>query len=111
MTGKRSSATARTNPTASQKAGVAALVASGRAPTSGYVSTAANPRAARSSQTASTSRSAEPCAARLGGRGDAGDDGRQRRVRQGRIEVAGPLRPRIGGQRPELAVRGRHVVA
>ena len=87
--------------------GVAALVASGRAPTSGYVSTAANPRPARSSQTASTSAPGEALAARLGGRRDAGDDRRQRRVGQRRVEVAGPLRPRVGGQRPELAVGRR----
>ena len=37
------------------------------------------------------------------GRRDAGDDRRQRRVGQGRVQVARALRPRIGGQRPELA--------
>ena len=35
MTGKRSSSMARANPTDSQNPGVAALVASGRAPISG----------------------------------------------------------------------------
>ena len=56
MTGKRASSMARTNPTVSQNAGLAALVASGAAPTVGYVSTAVNPRASRSEQTTSTSR-------------------------------------------------------
>ena len=60
MTGKRSSGAATAKPTDSQKPGVAALVASGRAPISGYVSTAANPRPPRSSQTASTSVRASP---------------------------------------------------
>ncbi len=49
--------------------------------------------------------------ARLGGRRDAGDDGRQRGIREGRIEVARALRPRVGGQRPELRVGRRPVAA
>ena len=60
MTGNRSSAASTTNPRPSQNAGVAELVASGAAPTWGYDSTAANPRPARSSQTASMRRFASP---------------------------------------------------
>ena len=60
MTGKRSSAIARAKPTDSQKSGVAALVASGAAPISGYVSTAVKPRPVRSSQTAAIRARARP---------------------------------------------------
>ena len=109
MTGNRGSSMARTNPAASQKAGVAPLVASGRVPSSGYASTAANPRAARSSQTASTSRRPWPSPRALGDRRDAGDDGRQRRDGQTRVEIADALGSRVRGQRAELAVRHRPV--
>ena len=60
ITGKRASAIAIVNPTDSQKAGVAALVASGSAPTSGNDSTTAKPRSERSSQTAATKRLRQP---------------------------------------------------
>src|SRR5262245_21380642 len=50
-TGNRSSTTTTVNPTLTQHSGVAALVASGRAPSSGYASTAEKPRPARSPQT------------------------------------------------------------
>ena len=49
-------------------------------------------------------------AAGLGRGGDAGDDRRERRVRQGRIEVARPLGAWVGGQRSELRVDLGHVV-
>src|SRR4051812_24315629 len=51
-TGNRSSSTTTANPAATQNGGDAALVASGRAPRSGYASTAAKPRPSRSVQTA-----------------------------------------------------------
>ena len=60
MTGKRSSAIARAKPTDSQNSGVAALVASGAAPISGYVSTAVKPRPVRSSHTAAIRARARP---------------------------------------------------
>ena len=48
------------NPARTQNSTVAALVPSSRTPGSGYVSTAANPRPARSSQMAATSVPARP---------------------------------------------------
>ena len=83
MTGNRGSSMARTNPAASQKAGVAPLVASGRVPSSGYASTAANPRGARSVADGLDEPEAVALAATRGDRRDAGDDGRQRRDRAG----------------------------
>ena len=63
MTGKRSSGAATMNPSRSQNAGVRGAGRVLAAPTSGYVSTAANPRPARSSHTASTSDRREAAAA------------------------------------------------
>ena len=110
ITGKRSSAIARAKPTDSQNSGVAALVASGCAPIDGYVSTAVNPRPVRSSQTAATSARGVAGPAPLGRRRDAGDDRRQRRVGERRIEVARALRARVRGQRAELGVGRRDLV-
>ena len=47
----------------------------------------------------------------LGRRRDAGDDRGQGRIRQGRVEVTGALGARVRGQRPELRVDRRDVVA
>ena len=59
-TGNRSSVTASANPQASQNAGLAALVASGRAPTLRVRLDGREARAGRSSHTASTSVAARP---------------------------------------------------
>ncbi len=105
-TGKRSSSTAMRKPARTQKAGLAALVASGRAFASGYASTAAKPRAARSSQTAATSRSASPpwrASSVTATHVITAGSGALGRLR---VQLAKPERPRIGGERPELAVGG-----
>ena len=112
MTGNRSSAIARANPAASQKAGRRG--ARGVRP---GVRPPGRPRRPRSRASRdrrrrpATRRRPRPSAAGLRRRRDAGDDRGQRRGRQARIQVARLLGPRIGGQRPELAVRRGHVVA
>ena len=106
-TGKRSSATATRKPARSQNATVAADVASARAPTSGYASTAAKPRPARSSQTRGDEARPEPAPAVLGRDRDAGDHRGERRLGQLRVEVARPEGPRVRRERAELDVRGR----
>ena len=73
---------------------------------SGYASTAAKPRAARSAQTSSTSAARGPAARRRGG-GDAGDDRGQRAVGQLRVQLAQALGPRVRRERPELRIGDR----
>ena len=107
MTGNRSSAIARVNPAASQKAGRRRARRVG--PRADLRVGLDRREATRREVVADGLDQAQRRGPRRAPprRGDAGDDGRQRRGRQPRIEVARLLCPRIGGQRTELAVRGR----
>ena len=110
MTGKRSSGAATTNPTVSQNAGRRG--ARGVRPYPDLRIRFDRSEAARFEVVADgrDERPGEPGTTGRGGRGDARDDGRERGIGQGRVQVAGPLGAGIRGQRPELAIGGRDVV-
>ena len=110
-TGKRSSGAATTNPSRSQNAGGRRWSRPPwpRPPGTSRPPRTRAPRGRRRRPRRASPRGPAGRAARR--RRDARDDRRQRRVRQPRVQLAGAEGARVGGQRPELRVGRRLVVA
>ena len=110
MTGKRSSSTAVTNPSSCHSHGCPPLVSFGAARQVGVRLDGAEAALRQVVEHRLEQLVGISLAARRGRRGDAGDDRRQRRIGQLRVQLAQSRRARIRRQWPELAVRDRLVV-